>query len=179
MKWRYGLAVMCGVMACVSVAPTEAFAKKPLIPEEGHLGLGLGIGALAYGLSGKYYLGPTSAIQANMGTQLTSSRTKNGDIFALGADYLFELGAFASANDIDLALGVGPGLGVAISTLGYVAFDLNACFSAQILFHELPLDFVFEYRPAIRYKSTELYDEPGRLIYTFGSFGVQMRYYLF
>lgn len=171
------LGAICA-MYCMAL-PAQVEAKSPRIQEKGHLGLGMGIGALAYGLSGKYYLGPDGAIQANMGTQLTSSRQRNGDMFALGADYLFEFGAFASANDIDLALGVGPGLGVAISTLGYVAFDLNACFSTQILFHELPLDFVVEYRPALRFKSTELYDEPGRLIYTLGSFGIHMRYYLF
>ncbi len=169
--------LIAGLLVCSM--PTIAQAKTPQIPEKGHLGFGLGVGALAYGLSGKYYLGPDASIQGVMGTQLTPDRRGNGDIFAMGADYLFEFGAFASANNIDLALGVGPGLGVAVTTLGYVAIDVNGCFSGQILFHELPLDFVVEYRPAIRLKSIELYEERGNLIYTFGSFGVHMRYYLF
>ena len=160
-----------------ALAPCAAWAKSPRIPEPTHLGMGLGIGSLAYGLSAKYYIDSTGSIQGNMGIQPTQSRSRNGDIFAIGADYLFEFGAFASANDIDLAIGIGPGVGFAVSTLGYAAFDVNACFSAQILFHELPVDFAVEYRPAIRLKSSALYDDPGRLVYTLGNFGVQLRYY--
>lgn len=161
----------------VCALPSMALAATPRIPEPTHLGMGLGIGSLAYGISAKYYLDASGSIQGNMGIQPTQSRSRNGDIFALGADYLFEFGAFASANNIDLALGVGPGLSAAFSTLGYAAFDVNACFSAQILFHELPMDFAFEYRPALRLKSSALYDEPGRVVYSLANFGVQLRYY--
>ena len=158
---------------------SQAFAKKHHIYDPDSLGLGVGIGALAYGFGAKYYFSPDSAIQGNMGVQPTQSRAVNGSLFAIGADYLFEFGPISSANNIDLTLGIGPGLATAVSTLGYVAFDVNACFSFQILFHELPLDFALEYRPAIRFKSAALYNEPGRLVYAPDSFGIQMRYYLF
>lgn len=169
--------LLAPLLAILASLPSPALARSPRIQEPTHLGMGLGIGSLAYGVSAKYYIDSTGSIQGNMGIQPTQSRSRNGDIFAIGADYLFEFGAFASANNIDLALGVGPGVSVAVTTLGYAAFDVNACFSAQILFHELPLDFAFEYRPALRYKSTALYDERGRLVYTLGNFGVQLRYY--
>ena len=170
------LAALCAAL-CVLGPSASALADAPRIDQEGRFGLGLGIGSLAYGLSGKYYLSASRSVQANAGVQVTSSRFRNGDLFALGADYLFEFGAFASANEIDLRVGAGPGVGLALSTLGYAALDVNACVSAQILFHELPLDFAIEYRPALRLKSSPLYDDPGRFVYALANFGIQMRYY--
>ena len=176
---RFRVVVMSVVVVCACAWSQSAWAKPEPIPAPGHQGFGLGIGALSYGLSYKRYLTPQSAIQANLGAYLTNERRRVGNLFAVGADYLFEFGPITEANDIGLHWYAGPGIAAGASAKSYWALDVNACIGLSFLFHELPLDFAFEYRPGVRIKTPGLFDSPERFAPNFGSFGVHMRYYSF
>ena len=169
-------AALVALAALLVAAAPRAQAATARIPDSDKFGLGVGIGALSYGLSGKYYISPDQAIQANLGTYVTGDRGRFGNFLALGADYLFEFDTGIEESDISLSWYLGPGLGAAFSGEGYWGVDANLCVGAAFLFHELPLDFALEYRPGLRLQSPGLFGA-GRLVYTFTSLGLHLRYY--
>ena len=166
------------VMACSTLTASPALALPPRLSEPGGLGVGLGIGALSYGVSGKYYLEQGRAIQANFGPYFIDERVRYGDIWALGADYIFEIATLSSTRKIDLIWALGPGLAAGVSGKGAWIIDVNACAGAVFQFHELPLDFALEYRPGIRFKTRGLYNSASRVAPSFTSLGIQLRYYI-
>lgn len=112
------------------------------------LGLGLGAGTSTGGLSAKYFLRETMALQGVVGAGYGSRAASAGWAagLGLGADLLFEAPSFAALDDVEFAWSAGPGLGlwayddqVSLAAAGVVG--LEACILT------FPLDVVLEYRP--------------------------------
>lgn len=136
------VAIMCagGVLATSPEVAHSQESKSSSSSEIGKskkIGVGLGGGSFVSGLSGKFYMGETSAIQANAGFG-----------FGLGGSVQYiikeiELMSFGFA-DWDLALGVGAGF--ATSSWGFsVGPHANIGLSWKL--KSIPLEFSGAYRP--------------------------------
>lgn len=169
--------ITAAVLTLAAFSPLDAFARPPRLSEKGHAGAGVGIGALSYGLSAKYYLQDGRALQANLGPFFADDTTRYGRVWSLGADYIFEMTPLSSTREIDLIWALGPGLAAGVSSRGAWVVDLNLCAGVIFQFHELPLDFALEYRPGVRFKTRGFLDSPGIGLPSFTSFGLQLRYY--
>ncbi|MCK6502554.1 hypothetical protein L6R53_04025 [Myxococcota bacterium] len=143
----------------LALGGAPAMADDPLFadrdpPEQssvrvaGSFGLGLGGGTSTAGLSAKYFLRETLAVQGVVGAGYGARDDADGwsTGLGLGADLLFEGLSFAELDDVELGWNVGPGLGlwayddrVALAAAGVVG--LEACVLT------FPLDVVVEYRP--------------------------------
>ena len=114
----------------------------------GSFGLGLGGGTSTGGLSAKYFVRETLAVQGVVGAGYGARSDADGWSagLGLGADLLFEGLSFAELDGVELGWSVGPGVGlwayddqVALAAAGVVG--LEACLLT------FPLDVVVEYRP--------------------------------
>ena len=170
------IVTMLFAVALVS-APGDANARPPKLSEKGHRGMGVGIGALGYGYSSKFYLQDGRALQGNLGPFFAGDTSRYGRVWSVGADYIFEMGPISSTREIDMIWALGPGLAGGVSNRGTWVADLNLCAGVIFQFHELPLDFAIEYRPGVRFKTRGFLDSPGRATPNFTSFGLQLRYY--
>ena len=57
--------LLAPLLVILASLPSPALARSTRIQEPTHLGMGLGIGSLAYGVSAKYYIDSTGSIQGN------------------------------------------------------------------------------------------------------------------
>lgn len=140
-------AALCAALALTLAAP----ARADNIRQSGGLGIGLGSGTLSNGLSIKYFLNDSNALQLVAGTWGGGGiKDRFGDFGGLGVggDYLYELPVLASASFVDIAwnLGAGVGLGLDDDALG-----LAGAFIAGLEFNfiPVPLSLVLEYRPTV------------------------------
>ncbi len=135
----------------VFLLPVGALAKSQ-VRNAGNFGIGLGSG-YASGLSGKYLLRESTAIQATLGTFGLFESRADVSGFALGADFLVEMPEFFRLSAVELAWNIGGGLGLsvfdsdfgddlAISVQGVLGFEVNLV--------PIPLDIVIEYRPELQ-----------------------------
>jgi|GEM_PF-2084489 hypothetical protein len=170
------LSLSLSVIALAS-APETAWARPPKLSEKGHMGMGVGIGALGYGYSSKFYLQDGRALQGNLGPFFAGDTSRYGRVWSVGADYIFEMAPISSTREIDMIWALGPGIAGGVSNRGTWVADLNLCAGVILQFHELPLDFAIEYRPGVRFKTRGFLDSPGRATPNFTSFGLQLRYY--
>jgi hypothetical protein len=161
--------VAAGVGLLALSAP--AVADKGPIHSSGRIGIGLGSGTIANGLSGKYYTGAKFAFQANLGTVGGRGGDKfkdNGGI-AVSLDGLIENGPITTTEhfSLDWSYGLGVGVGLkddnsAIAVAGILGLELN--------FTVVPVDLVLEYRPNLAVDpdvDLELVDFSGHLRYYF------------
>lgn len=168
-RYASGFLIAGVVAALLGGAPEAVAASEARQP--GNFGIGLGVGYAA-GLSGKYILDSSSAIQATLGT----FGAFDGDVdgVALGTDYLFEMPAFVAEDAIELAWNVGVGGGVAFFDDDDVDNDANFALSVQgvlgfeVNFVPIPFDIVIEFRPELR-----VLEEPDFDI----DLGAHLRYY--
>ena len=143
MKTILSLTTALAALLCMS---TAADAKP--IHSAGRFGIGLGSGTIANGLSLKYFMADSLAIQANVGVFGGRGRDRlkdNGGI-AASADILIENSPLIASSLLNLEwnYGVGAGIGVrndnsAIAAAGVLGLEVN--------FNVIPVDIVFEYRP--------------------------------
>lgn len=152
------------------VAPS-ALAAKParIIQGQGHWGIGLGGGTATAGLSGKYFLSDHSSLQGIMGGAGYGHHSDFGDTaLGLGVDWLYE-GAPLFHEDLILDIGWEIGFGGWTWVGDPFWLGANGVLGLQFEFVPIPLDVVFEYRPAMRF-----YDDFG---VEFGDFGGHVRIY--
>jgi hypothetical protein len=135
--------------AVLTLSASTANASDSL-RRSGNFGLGVGVGSFSGGgLSGKYWLSDTSAVQAT----ISGSGTSIGYTYsssAISADYLIEMPVIASKDELELGWNFGPGVGVAQWTLGDASattFGLSGVLGLEINLKVLPIDIVIEYRP--------------------------------
>lgn len=134
-------------------APATAYGATP-IQEGANLGLGVGGGLGATGLSAKYFIGADFALQGVVGLwnpieidllQNDDQDARNIGSLAISVDALLESQPWINGSAADLAFNGGIGLAVApsgghpagLSLVGGFEFDLEV----------IPVDFVIEYRP--------------------------------
>lgn len=124
----------------------------------GNFGLGFGGGSFSGasfggGLSGKYWLSDTSAVQATIsGTGSGFNVGYNTSSSAISADYLIEMPIITSKDELELAWNAGPGVGVSQWSYGnYRATTLgvSGVVGLEINLKVIPIDIVVEYRPLI------------------------------
>jgi len=120
--------------------PAEGWAQHD-IRTSGRIGLGLGGGPSPSGISVKYFLGSSAAVQATAGG---FGRFGLG----VGADLLLELPFLVQTDVVDIGwyLGAGAGLGLAEEAV-YARVD--GVVGAGLYLNILPIDFVLELRPRL------------------------------
>ena len=142
--------IACAALAALALAATPAAADNKPIHNAGRIGIGLGGGTIANGLSGKYYTGAKFAFQANLGTVggRGGDRFKDNGGIAVSLDGLVENGPLTTTEhfSLDWSYGLGVGFGshndaTAIAVAGVVGLELNLTV--------IPLDVVLEYRPQL------------------------------
>lgn len=143
-------------LAALSLCSTSALAKGGgKTYSSGKFGLGLGVGTLATGLSGKYMTGD-SALQFNIGLHI-NDYGRYGDAIALGGDYLFEMNRLLDKGDFEIGWNLGPGIGLTFSDTGFWAASASFVLGLEFVINVIPLDIVLEYRPSL-YIFNDRYD---------------------
>lgn len=149
--------ILTGVF-CLFAIP--AFAKTntlrlgapQAIKKSGNLGVGVGAGTLATGLSLKYFLSDDTSVQGNLGFSRgcvgcgrRGGRYYNESV-AASVDFLLERGPIAGDEklSLDWEIGAGAGLGLTDSTITVAAAGV---IGLQLNIHALPIDIVVEFRP--------------------------------
>lgn len=137
-------------MRPILVAATAALAlsttAQAATPSSGNFGLGLGGGTGVTGLSGKYYLGESSAVQGMLGWW---GLGHDASAMGLGADYLLEMPAFAEADPLKLGWNAGAGGMLWVWDGGGAAIAGSGVLGLEVLLQPIPLDIVLEYRPTV------------------------------
>lgn len=124
----------------------------------GNFGLGIGGGSFSGasvggGLSGKYWLSDTSAVQGTLsgsGSSLNFGYSYSSS--GISADYLIEMPVITNNEELELGWNFGPGVGIAQWTSGtYSAttVGLSAVLGLEVNLKVIPIDIVIEYRPLI------------------------------
>ncbi|MCO4764552.1 MAG: hypothetical protein KC502_23785 [Myxococcales bacterium] len=130
------------LVAFTLVFGAAATASASNIRQSGKFGVGVGSGTTTNGLSGKYFLGTSTALQVTVGG--------NGFDFGglhVGADYLFEMPPLATGSVLDVAWNAGIGAGAVIGDPLILA--VSGVIGLELLFKPVPIDLVFEYRPSV------------------------------
>lgn len=153
-------------LTVATLVASVGFAASPTTA--GSLGVGLGSGTWANGLSARYNLTAGTAVQANAGNYAAYGKAKSLG-FALSADYIAYRHTLKRAGPVDIGynLGVGVGLGAfsnatLVRAAGVAGLEFNL--------NKFPLDVVLEFRPNVQIVPTvDLH-----LVYLTG----HIRYYL-
>lgn len=165
-------------LAALTLCSTSALAKGGKTYASGNLGLGLGVGTLASGLSGKYMTGD-SALQFNIGLHI-NDYGRYGDAIALGGDYLFEMNRLLDKGDFEIGWNLGPGVGLTFSDSGFWAASASFVLGLEFVINVIPVDIVLEYRPSL-YVFNSRYDYWYRGNDGFGldlvNFGAHIRFF--
>ena len=134
---------LIAALAVATVSET-AHADKP-----GTFGIGIGGGTVSSGLSVKYYMGGSFAVQGNVGFLGAGRDRFGGNGVAVSLDGLLEQNALFKNGfvSIDWNLGLGAGVGVGgdvlvLAAAGVIGLEFN--------FIPVPIDFVVEYRPTLQ-----------------------------
>lgn len=120
----------------------SATAYAGSIGKDSTFGIGLGGGTLTSGVTGKYYLGETTALQAVVGI--------NGWGMSFGADFIKEFGALYTAPAGRLFWGAGAGGGVIMYSLGTQSAAIVGVSGVVQLgwhFNSFPIEVVSDWRP--------------------------------
>lgn len=152
--WKKQFVILCAVGLIWPLNVSESQALTP-VRSAGSVGLGLGAGTVANGLSLKYYFGAAGSLQMNVGAWGgggSKGRFKSFKGGAVSVDYLYEMPVIVrSRNVFVLAWNMGLGLGAGSAGFGDDDAGLAAAFVAglEFLFVKVPIDLVIEFRPAI------------------------------
>ena len=156
MKKRIALLVgLFLLFATPTFAQNRGLGYPPrAIKKAGNLGIGVGAGTLATGLSLKYFLSDFTSVQANVGF----SRGCFGcgrfggryysESVAASVDFLLERGPIVGDNKLSLDWEIGAGAGVGLSDRN-VAIAAAGVIGLQLNIHALPIDVVLEFRPGV------------------------------
>ena len=152
---------------CFAIAIPHAAADAP-VRQAGNLGVGIGNGTSASGLSLKYFLTESQALQATAGFGYGFGSGFGGGWLGVGADYLFELPEFFTSEVVNLGANIGAGAGLGVGSDLYLG--VSGIGGLEFNFVPIPIDLVFEWRPTLNVLSG------GGLLSLFG-FGGHLRYY--
>lgn len=132
--------------ALALLIPGDALAGAPIRAAH-NFGLGLGGGTLTSGISAKYWLADSHAIQGVVGTWGATRAGFNAG-FGVSVDYLLEMPTITDTEPMELGWNLGAGgwlatgaFGEYLGAAGVLGLELN--------FHPVPIDVVIEYRPGL------------------------------
>ncbi len=163
------LALTAATLASTALGSQVADAEPIHAP--GRMGIGIGSGTYANGLSLKYYAAESMALQFNLGTVGGSGSDRFSDFGGIAAsgDVLIENGPLLASAllNLDWNYGIGAGIAshndnLAVAASGIVGLELNL--------NVLPIDLVLEYRPSLSISpdvDLEIVDFTGHLRFYF------------
>ena len=163
-------------LVCLAIAaPAAAQVRTP-----GSVGLGVGGGTLARGLSIKYVRDASTSIQGNVGIFGTVDN-RYGNTLALGVDFLLEQDAFVDEADFAFAWNFGPGASLGLSegrTRNYWIAGVSGVLGLVFILKPVPIDVSLEYRPSL-FVYNNNYNRYGSdgIAMSLVRFGLQMRYF--
>jgi hypothetical protein len=139
------LLLCLGLLLCAVVAAAPATARAESIRSGGMFGIGLGGGTSTTGVSMKYWMSNSQALQGVIG--IWGLGRDHGTVVALSGDYLFELPSLTRNSVIDLGwnIGVGPFLGIGDATW----LGASGVLGLEFNFVAVPIDITIEYRPGL------------------------------
>ena len=132
--------VVLASLACLLVA-LPLFADS--IGASKSLGIGLGGGTSTSGLTAKYYLGKTTALQGFVGLHA-------GNGTSLGADYIMEFPDLAAGSAGRLFWGAGLGAGLLLYSVGNNSgahIGVSGVVELGWHFASFPLELIADWRP--------------------------------
>lgn len=139
-------------LTALALAAPAAHAAPDQIRAAGKIGLGLGSGTLANGLSAKWYVTNLHALQFNLGSfggGGADHRWHRVAGFAFSADYLIEFPDIVTAGRA-FVLGWNAGLGLGIGVAdghGELAVAASGVVGLEFRIIPVPIDIVLEFRP--------------------------------
>jgi hypothetical protein len=109
-------------------------------------GIGLGGGTSASGVSMKYWMSSSHALQGVVG--IWGLGRGHGTVIGFSGDYLYELPSLTRNSVIDLGwnIGFGPFLGVGDKTW----LGVSGVLGLEFNFVPVPIDITIEYRPGLQ-----------------------------
>lgn len=147
----------------VFLAPATGQAQQ--IGAGKNIGLGLGWGTFAAGITGKFYMDSTSAIQGHLGSTAEIGHYghyhnhdhdahdhHHGEGLGLSIDYVYEPNALATAPAGRLFWGIGGG-GAIFGGGGHGGLAINGVAELGWQFSQVPIELVLDYRPFIAFGS--------------------------
>lgn len=151
------------LLILILIVPASALAANGWsggmqIRSPGNVGVGLGGGTFATGLSLKYFAASDFAIQGNVGwwrsrwggCDHNDHYCGGNDSLAVSADAIFEQPVFAGNGSVDLAWNFG--LGGALGLSDYddtIGAAVAGVLGLEVLINVIPIDIVLELRPNI------------------------------
>lgn len=109
-------------------------------------GIGVGGGLGVSGLSGKFWLGNTNALQLVVGAWGVGRYDWGyGYGLGVGADYLWEMPVLTRADPVIVAWNLGAGATVGATDPGWVG--VSGVAGLEFDFQPVPIDITLEYRP--------------------------------
>lgn len=133
----------------LALAPAEGTAQE--IGAGKQIGVGLGWGTFAAGLTGKYYLSTRSALQAHLGSSFSVGHHDHDSGLGLSVDYVWEPSSLATAPAGRLFWGIGGGGAVFSDEGGGLA--VNGVAELGWHFAPVPIELVLDYRPYLAFGS--------------------------
>jgi hypothetical protein len=137
---KYVLATLSTVI-CLG-APTSEAARADSFARVGRIGVGVGGGTLANGLSAKFYVAPRTALQAVLGLSHWG--------LSFSGDFIKEFRPFVRTPVGDMFAGVGVGAGL----VRYRDFNdeadvvgISGILELGWHFNEVPLELILDWRP--------------------------------
>lgn len=147
-----GVYVLLLLMLSVSVLADDTYrdASRSSVRTAGRFGLGLGAGTSTGGVSGKYWMDETKAVQLVVGAGYGQRADRDGWSSGLGlsGDFLFEGSSFAVVDDVEFGWSLGPGVGLWAND-DYFALAVAGVAGIEMGVLVFPLDLVLEYRPRV------------------------------
>ena len=142
-------ATLLAFICCFLIwSPGEAKADN--IRTGGKFGIGIGGGTGVSGVSMKYWLDSSQALQGVVGIW-GLGRGHGGSVLGLNGDYLWEGPSLFKNGVIDIGwnLGLGPFLGVGLGEADAFWLGVNGVLGIEFNFVPVPIDITLEYRPGL------------------------------
>jgi len=142
------------VLTALATAPLNAHAIELADPirEGGHWGIGLGGGLGVSGVSFKWFMAKSLALQAVAGFYggggAFGADSANAGGLGINVDLLFELPTIVMAGDVmELGWNIGPGVWTSIGSDFWLG--VNGVLGLEFNFIPVPIDLVIEYKPSL------------------------------
>lgn len=142
----------------------------------GHTGVGLAHGTFLTGLSIKHVLADAHAVQVSVGAAWGTYRYWPRIGVGFGFDYVHHPPTIAEYQHLSLAWNVGAGAHARVrpdSERIRSGVGVHALAGFSLLFSDLPLDLVVEYRPGV----FASFGDQGGLAFAYGDVGLHLRWW--
>lgn len=154
--------------------PSASNATTNALAESGRFGLGIGSLRSVSGLSGKFFLSESMAVQGVVGSYWGGGWGWGwGGGLGIGADLLWEMPSLFEQNELNINWNVGAGASAGLGS-GVQTFGVSGVAGISLQLKPVPLDVAFELRPTIQFANVSGVDSG--IGFGFGV-GGHVRYY--